>query len=43
MITVEWLEKTIWDDITGFIANPGNVLNLLQERMANELSTIPSN
>lgn len=43
MITVEWLEKTIWDDITGFINNPGDVLTLLQKRMTDELADAPSN
>ena len=43
MVSVEWLEKTIWDDITGFITNPSDALVLLKERMAEELAGIPSN
>ncbi len=43
MLTVDWLEQTIWDDIIGFIANPGDAVALLKERMDEELSGLPSN
>ena len=43
MIVVEWIERTIWEDITGFITNPGDVLALLKERLDEELSGLPTN
>ena len=42
MISAEWIEAQVWEDISGFLASPGDVIYRLQERMESELTSIPS-
>ena len=33
MITADWIEAQVWEDISGFLVSPGAVIYRLQERM----------
>jgi site-specific DNA recombinase len=41
-IRADWIEDLVWKDIKGFVTNPGQVLEKLQERIIEELATTPS-
>lgn len=42
-IRSDWLEELVWNDIKAFAANPGEVLDKLQERITDELLKTPIN
>jgi hypothetical protein len=35
-IAADWLENLVWADVRAFLANPGEVLERVRERMADE-------
>ena len=40
-INAEWLEDKVWEDIKGFVLNPGDVIQQLQEQINSELESAP--
>ncbi|MCZ6535453.1 MAG: hypothetical protein O6914_05710, partial [Chloroflexi bacterium] len=40
VISAEWLEGKVWEDIRSFVMNPGEVVHKLKERMESELATV---
>ena len=42
VIAAQWIEDLVWEDIKAFVANPGEVINTLKERMDQELQSVPS-
>ena len=42
MIRTDWLDKLVWEDIKGFVANPGEVIEKLHKKMVDELASTPS-
>ena len=40
LIPAKWLEERIWEDISSFVMNPGDVVQKLKERMEAELATV---
>jgi len=40
LIPAEWLEDRVWEDISAFVMNPGEVVHKLKERMESELDTV---
>ena len=40
LISAEWLEGQVWEDISSFVMNPGDVVHKLKERMESELATV---
>jgi len=39
-LRADWIEAQIWEDIQGFIANPGDVIDQLQQRVSEELVSV---
>ena len=40
-INAEWLEDKVWEDIKGFVLNPGDVIQQLKEQINSELESAP--
>ena len=41
VIDAQWIEDKVWEDIKTFVANPGDVINTLKDRMDQELKSVP--
>ena len=41
VINSEWIENLVWEDIKGFVKNPGDVIHKLRDQMEAELTDAP--
>ena len=41
VINSEWIENLVWEDIKGFVKNPGDVIHKLRDQMQAELTEAP--
>jgi site-specific DNA recombinase len=39
-LRADWIETQIWEDVQGFIINPGDVIDQLQQRVSEELVSV---